>query len=132
MHRLFEIPLALSLAVALLAVPVTAQEQAAAKKDQASAQDRSSVVERLRAELATLLKKKPEQLPVDKPVAELGADELTVIEWQMAAERAFSVRISDEKLFDKKPTLRTRKDLSITSMADVVATAKPRPPQKAK
>ena len=98
----------------------------------ASAQDRASIVQRLRSELATLLKKNPAQLPVDKPVAELGADELTVIEWQMAAERAFRVDISDEKLFDTKPSLKTRKDLSITSMAAVVASSKPSPQRRTK
>jgi acyl carrier protein len=114
-----------------LAALVTAQAQPSAKAP-ASAKDQASVVDRLRTELATLLKKKAEQLPADKPVAELGADELTVIEWQMAAERAFRVYIDDEKLFDKKPTLRTRKDLTITSMAAVVAGSKPWPPGKTK
>jgi acyl carrier protein len=125
MHRLSTTTLALSLVAALLAAPVTAQ-------DQASTQDRASIVSRLRAELATLLKKKAEQLPVDKPVAELGADELTVIEWQMAAERAFRVDIAEEKLFETKPTLRTRKELTITSMAGVVAASKPWPKGKTK
>jgi acyl carrier protein len=119
MPRLFKTTLAVSIAALLLASPVNAQ-------------DRASIVQRLRAELATLLKKNAAQLPVDKPVKELGADELTVIEWQMAAERAFRVDISDEKLFDTKPSLRTRKDLSITSMAGVVATSKPWPKGKTK
>jgi hypothetical protein len=42
------------------------------------------------------------------------------------------VDITDEKLFEAKPPLRTRKDLSITSMAGVVATSKPWPQGKTK
>ena len=119
MFRLFRTTLAVSIVAVVLASPV-------------SAQDRASIVQRLRAELATLLKKNAAQLPVDKPVKELGADELTVIEWQMASERAFRVDISDDKLFEKSKPLTTRKDLSITSMAGVVATSKPWPKGKTK
>ena len=119
MHRLFRTIITGSLAALLLV-------------STADAQDRASIVQRLRSELATLLKKNAAQLPVDKPVAELGADELTVIEWQMAAERAFRVDIADEKLFDTKPALKTRKDLSINSMAGVVATSKPWPQGRTK
>ena len=87
----------------------------------AGGQDRGAIVERLRTELARLLKKDAEQLPVDKPVTELGADDLTVVEWQMAAERAFSIDIDDDKLFDTGT--RTRPTLTIAAMAEVVATS---------
>ena len=53
-----------------------------------------------------------------KPVTELGADALTVVEWQKAAERAFSVDIDDDKLFDTGT--RTRANLTIAAMAEVV------------
>ena len=62
----------------------------------------SSVVQRVRAELATLLKKAPATLPVDKPVVDLGADELDVVEWVMAVEEAFRVPIPDDKIVDPK------------------------------
>ena len=87
----------------------------------ARGQDREAIVGRLRTELARLLKKDVEQLPVDKPVTELGADDLTVVEWQMAAERAFSIDIDDDKLFDTGT--RTRPTLTIAAMAEVVATS---------
>lgn len=96
-----------------------------------SAQDRAAMVQRLRIELAALLKKDAAQLPVDKPVTEVGADDLTVVEWQMAAERTFRVSISDDKLFDPKLKA-ARKDLTITSMAGIVANSPPWPKGKTK
>ena len=98
----------------------------------ARAQDRTAVQQRLRTELAKLLKKDPAQLAVDKPVTTLGADELTVVEWQMASEKAFRVYIEDDKLFDPKAKGAVRKDLTIASMADIVATSKPWPAGKTK
>ena len=56
----------------------------------------------LRTELALIRKKDAGQLPVDKPVTGLGADDLDVVEWQMAAERVFRVDIPNDKLFDPK------------------------------
>src|SRR4051812_26554011 len=80
------------------------------------AQDQTAVQQRLRTELAKLLKKEPAQLPMDKPVTALGADELTVVEWQMASEKAFRVYIDDDKLFDAKAKGAVRKDLTIAAM----------------
>lgn len=98
----------------------------------AMGQDRTAVQQRLRTELAKLLEKDAAQLPVDKPVTTLGADELTVVEWQMASERAFRVYIDDDKLFDPKAKGAVRKDLTIASMADIVAASKPWPAGKTK
>lgn len=84
-------------------------------------QDRGAAVERLRTELARLLKKDASQLPIDTPVTELGADDLTVVEWQMAAERAFGVDIDDDVLFELGT--KTRKNLTVRSMADIVTNA---------
>ena len=93
------------------------------------AQDRAAIVERVRAELATVLKKDAAKLPVDKPVAELGADELSVVEWQMASEKAFRVDIEDDRLFDPKSKA-IQKNLSISSMAQIVTTSRPWPKGK--
>jgi len=83
--------------------------------------DPKAIVERVRAELAEVLKKDVARIPVDKPVQELGAEDIDVIEWTMAVEEAFHVSIPDEKLDD--PTSKaTRKDLSVTFMASLVAT----------
>ena len=95
------------------------------------AQDRATVVQRVQAELATVLKKEAAKLPVDKPVAELGADELHVVEWVMALDEAFRVRIPNDKVVDGK-TKKVRKDLSIASMAAIVMEAPPRPSGKKK
>jgi acyl carrier protein len=92
-----------------------------AGEPQTGAPDRAVVVARLRTELARLLKKEADQLPVDRPVAELGADDLTVVEWQMAAERAFGVEIDGDALFDAGT--KTKKDLTVISMADIVTRA---------
>ena len=90
-----------------------------------SAQDGAAVEQRLRVELAKILKKDAAQLPVDKPVTGLGADALDVIEWQMSAEKAFGVRISDDDLFEPKAkTTTVRKELTISSMAGIVAKSK--------
>ena len=119
MHRLITTLTVISL-VAFALVPA------------ATGQDAAAVQERVRSELAKLLKKDPAQLPVDKPVTTLGADELTVVEWQMASEKAFRVDIDDDKLFDSKAKGAVRKDLTIASMAGIVAKAKPWPPGKTK
>jgi acyl carrier protein len=84
-----------------------------------AAPDRAAVVQRVRAELATILKKEAAKLPIDKPVLELGADELDVVEWVMAVEEAFRVQIPDEKIADKKSEM-VRKDFSIASMVTIV------------
>ena len=89
-----------------------------------NAQDRAGIEQRLRVELAKILKKDATQLPVDKPITGLGVDELDVVEWQMAAERTFRVDIADDNLFDPKSGA-VRKELSISSMATIVATSKP-------
>ena len=69
------------------------------------------------------MKKEAAKLPVDKPVTELGADELAVVEWVMALERAYHIRISNEKTVDPKSKT-MRKDLSIAKMASIVQEAR--------
>jgi len=81
--------------------------------------DRTVVIEQVRTELAKLLKKDATKLPVDKHVAELGADDITVVEWVMALERAFRIRIHNDKTVDPK-TKSIRKDFTISSMTSVV------------
>jgi acyl carrier protein len=90
----------------------------------AHAQDRASVIQRVRAELAVVLKKEPATLSVDKPVLDFGADELDVVEWVMAVEEAFRVEIREDQIVDSN-SKKTRKDLSIASMAKIVSDALP-------
>lgn len=75
------------------------------------------VVARVRAELATQLGKDAASLPVDKPVESLGADELDVLEWVLAAGDAYSVTIPHDKIVDQK-SQKARKNLSISDVAD--------------
>ena len=87
------------------------------------AADRNAVLQRVRGELAALLKKDAGALPVDKPVLQLGADDLTVVEWIMAIERTYpTIRITDDKTTDPKSKT-TRKDLSIAQMVSIVSDA---------
>ena len=95
------------------------------------AQDRAATVQRVRAELATILKKEAAKLPVDKPVVELGADDLDVVEWVMAVEEAFRIEIPDAKVVDPK-TKNVRKDFSIASMVTIVMEAPQRSGTKKK
>lgn len=84
-----------------------------------AAPDKEAVVQRARVELATILKKEAARLPVDKPVTELGADELDVVEWVMAVEEAFRVQIPEEKVAGRSGK-GIRPDLTITVMATIV------------
>jgi acyl carrier protein len=84
-----------------------------------SAENRDSVTQRVRRELAIILKKDAAQLAVDKPVRDFGADDLDIVEWVMACEEAFRVPIPDEKIVDGKKK-EPRKDLSIAYMTGVV------------
>jgi acyl carrier protein len=118
MHRLFTTILTVSLVALWLAPAVIAQ-------------DRAAIEQHLRVELAKILKKDATQLPVDRPITGLGADELAVVEWQMAAERTFRVDIADDKLFDPKSGA-VRKELSISSMAVIVGASKPWPAGRTK
>ena len=89
----------------------------------AIAADRNAVLQTVRGELAKLLKKDAATLPVDKSVLQLGADDLTVVEWVMAIERTYpTIRITYEKTTDPK-TKTTRKDLTIAQMVSIVSDA---------
>jgi acyl carrier protein len=81
--------------------------------------NRAAVVQRVREELAMVLKKDVAQIPVDESVLELGAEDFDVIEWVSAVEEELRVTIPDEKVFDQK-TNTIRKDLSVLYMADLV------------
>ena len=76
------------------------------------------IVAKVRAELASLLKKDPSSLAVDKPVQQLGADELHVVEWVMAIEEAYQIRLPDDKIVEK-PSMTARKDLTIVVISDL-------------
>jgi acyl carrier protein len=83
------------------------------------AQDRDAKLVRVRAELAKVIKKDAVKLPADKPVMELGADDLDVVEWVMAVEDAFHVPIPDDKIIDAKSKM-IRKEVSITYVVRLV------------
>jgi acyl carrier protein len=85
-----------------------------------AAADRLAVADRVRAELATLLKKDAAKLPPDTPVLELGADDLTIVEWTMALDEAFGISIPDEKTTNLK-NRKTRQDLTISVMTQAVS-----------
>jgi acyl carrier protein len=83
------------------------------------AQPSSQIVDRVRAETAAILKKDPKAIDVTRPLAELGADDLDLVEIVMAIEEAFKVEIPDRD-FGKGPE-EVRKTLSIQKLATIVA-----------
>jgi acyl carrier protein len=85
-----------------------------------AASSREAVVERVRAELAKVLKVEPAKLPIEKPVVQLGADDLHFVEWAMAVEKSLGVYIPEEKFVDPK-SKSARKDFSIGTMAALVS-----------
>ena len=58
--------------------------------------DRAAITTKVRAELARLLKKEAATLPTDKPVVELGADDLTVSDHELAVAGLLFVLETDE------------------------------------
>ena len=81
-----------------------------------------AVVQFARNALGKLVNKAPSALPLEKSVLEIGADELTVVEWVMALEAAYKIRIPDSVTIDPK-TRSARKDLSISRLAAAVSAA---------
>ena len=76
-------------------------------------------VERVRSEVATILKKDPAQIDVTKPLVAQGADELDIVEIVMAVEEAFKVEIPDSVIAGKGGE--RSKTLTVQTLAEIVA-----------
>jgi acyl carrier protein len=76
-------------------------------------------VDRVRSEVATLLKKGSAQIDVAKPLVAQGADELDVVEIVMAVEEAFEVEIPDSYICDTGGEI--SKSLTVQRLAEIVS-----------
>ena len=82
-------------------------------------QPTQQTVDRVRSEVAAILKKDSAQIDVTKPLVAQGADELDIVEIVMAVEEAFEVEIPDsavgENIGEASATLTVRKLAEIVS-----------------
>jgi acyl carrier protein len=75
---------------------------------------RHQVVDRVRAEVARVLKRNASQIDVAKPLSASGADELDVVEIVLAIEQAFKIVIPDSAL-GENPS----KTLTVQQLAEI-------------
>jgi acyl carrier protein len=79
----------------------------------------SMIVDRVRAEVAAILKKKSSQIDVKEPLVAQGADELDIVEIVMAVEEAFNAEIPDSAIGEKVGE--ASKDLTVEKLAEIVS-----------
>ena len=82
----------------------------------------SQTVDRVRQEVATILKKDAAQIDVNRSLVDQGADELDVVEIVMAVEEAFEVAIPDSAIGEKPEEIKT---LTVLKLAEIVSKLKP-------
>ena len=82
-------------------------------------QHRQQTVERVRSEVATILKKDSAQIDVAKPLVAQGADELDIVEIVMAVEEAFEVEIPDSAIGENVGEV--SKTLTVQKLAEIVS-----------
>jgi acyl carrier protein len=97
-----------------------AQELARKRHEQLYAQPaQQQLIDRIRREVAQVLKKDPALIDVATPMAALGADELDVVEIVMAVEEAFKVEIPDSAIGEKAGD--STRTLTIQKLAEIVS-----------
>jgi acyl carrier protein len=79
----------------------------------------TGVVDKVRSEVAKILKKEPSQIDVTKPLVALGADELDLVEIVMAVEEAFKIEIPDSVIGEKPNDV--SKTLTVLKLAEIVS-----------
>ena len=82
-------------------------------------QPAQQTVDRVRSEVATVLKKDAAQIDVTTPLAAQGADELDIVEIVMAVEEAFKVEIPDSEVDENVGEV--SKTLTVQKLAEIVA-----------
>jgi acyl carrier protein len=80
-------------------------------------------VDRVRSEVAAILKRDASEIDVAKPLAEQGIDELDLIEIIMSLEEAFHIEIPDNALSSDG---RFSKTLTVQKLAKIVSTQQKR------
>jgi len=91
-------------------------------QSQRAKQQGPSVVDGVRSEVATILKKKANEIDVSKPLVAQGADELDIVEIVMAVEEAFKAEIPDSVIGEKIGEV--SKTLTVEKLAEVVSKQK--------
>jgi len=82
-------------------------------------QSSENAIDRIRAEVATILKKDSAQIDVTKPLVAQGADELDLVEIVMAVEEAFKIEIPDSAIGEN--VNEAGKTLTVVKLAEIVA-----------
>lgn len=79
-------------------------------------------VERIRSEVAKILKKDSAQIDVAKPLVAQGADELDIVEIVLAVEQAFEVEIPESAIGETVGEV--SKSLTVQKLAKIVSKQK--------
>ena len=105
----------------LISIPalMKAAQRAKAMQRQRMDQSPEKVVDRVRTEVATILKKDAAQIDVTKPLVAQGADELDIVEIVMAVEEAFKVEIPDSSIGEN--VNEASKTLTVAKLAEIVS-----------
>jgi acyl carrier protein len=82
-------------------------------------QHSQQTVERVRSEVATILKKESAQIDIAKPLVAQGADELDIVEIVMAVEEALKVEIPDSAIGENVGEV--NKTLTVEKLAEIVS-----------
>ena len=82
-------------------------------------QPAKQTVDRVRSEVATILKKDAAQIDVTTPLVAQGAGELDIVEIVMAVEEAFKVEIPDSAIAQKGGEM--SKTLTVQKLAEIVS-----------
>jgi acyl carrier protein len=86
-------------------------------------QQSQPTVDRVRAEVAKILKKDAAQIDPLKPLMSQGADELDIVEIVMAVEETFKIEIPDTAISGEK-TGEVSKGLTVQKLAEIVSSQK--------
>jgi acyl carrier protein len=85
-------------------------------------QSDQQTVEKIRSEVATILKKDSAQIDVAKPLVAQGADELDIVEIVLAVEEAFDIEIPDSAIGENLEDV--SKTMTVQKLAEIVSKQK--------
>ena len=82
-------------------------------------QPAQQIIDRVRSEVATILKKDSAQIDLKTPLVAQGADELDIVEIVMAVEEAFKVEIPNSAIGENVGE--ASKTLTVQKLAEIVS-----------
>ncbi|HEV2946850.1 MAG TPA: acyl carrier protein [Gemmataceae bacterium] len=100
--------------IALVCVLITGCSQSRSARP-----DNQEVVDRVRSAVAKILKKDARGIDVTKPLAELGADDLDLVEIVMVLEDEYQVEIPDSEIAGTPKEV--CKELTVQKLAEIVS-----------